>query len=240
MVTFLKNIFSNVISGTIAGLIIVALTAGGFRLFYKKIWDWLISKLVLPTPLWVIICLVVIFLMAYLHLKSKKPVEYPTDQFIEKTDRFRKKFFVLWDEDHNMRCNYCMTLLKPASKNDPSNFYCSNRQCDSKYYLKDNDGNKVTYQEALDSFKAEKVLAASGAALSAVANAILEIYVVRDTTDLNLKTYIGALPFTKIEAESGIDELRNKGIIISYTSHGEYGLTDAGKKLLARKLSKNK
>lgn len=48
------------------------------------------------------------------------------------------------------------------------------------------------------------------------------------------------MPFKKIEAESGIAELRDKGIIIAYNSYGTYGLTDIGKKLLADRLSKSK
>jgi len=239
--SFFKKFLYELFIALLVALIIAAL-GGSIYLFSKKLWDWLAVNLMLPTPLWVTIFLsgVVVLVLIRLKIKTKKPIEIPTDQFLEKTDRFKKKFFVLWDEDLKPRCNFCTSLLKPYSgDDDPSRFFCSNPQCNSKYILKDNNNKKVTYQEALDSFKAEKTLAASGIALSAVANTILELYKTKDETVLNLNKYIGALQFNKIEAESAIDELRNKGIIISHTSYGEYGLTAAGKKLLTNKLSKN-
>jgi predicted RNase H-like nuclease (RuvC/YqgF family) len=61
-------------------------------------------------------------------------------------EQYEYKFFVLWDKDFRPRCNSCKTLLKPSSGDDPSRFFCSNKQCDSKYVLKDNNGKKLTYQ----------------------------------------------------------------------------------------------
>jgi hypothetical protein len=82
----------------------LVLSAGGFYLFSKKIWIWLKAILALPMPLWMTICLVMIFALAYTHLKTKKPFKYRNDQLIRKVVPFTIRFGVLWDRDLNMRC----------------------------------------------------------------------------------------------------------------------------------------
>ena len=71
--------------------------------------------------------------------------------------------------------------------------------------------------------------------ISEIADSILNLYVSMDETVLNLKKYYGVMPFTKIQIETGIDELRRMKIILPWTSIGDYGLTDVGKKYLANK-----
>jgi hypothetical protein len=232
--SYLKKIFSDLHSAIIGKIVSALLVgAGGIYLFSKKAWIWLKAILMLPAPLWVTIFFVLVVILAFIYLKKKKPVQYPTDQF-------KKKFGVLFDDKDNMRCNFCMTLLKPSSGDDPSRFFCSNPQCDSKHILKDNNGKKLTFQEALFRFKLEKTDTLSSEQFSEFSWAILGLYLISGKTALNLKNHSEALPFSEIQIESGIDELRNKGIIVAHTSHGEYRLTPFGKKLLADKMSKSK
>ena len=83
--------------------------------------------------------------LAELTNQLQSPQQKPTShQFNEK---FQEKFGVVWDENLNVRCLNCHKPLKYSSK-DPSIFWCSDPNCNSKHILRDVDGNKMTLKEA--------------------------------------------------------------------------------------------
>jgi hypothetical protein len=61
-------------------------------------------------------------------------------------------FGVLWDNNRNMHCLSCGTLLKNSTIG-PSIFFCADPGCNSKHVLKDDAGKELTKREAIDSFK---------------------------------------------------------------------------------------
>ena len=85
------------------------------------------------------------------------------------------------------------------------------------------------YQVQLKNFLAQEY------EMSEVANAILDLYLEHDETVLNIKRYYSLMPFSKIQVETGIEELCKSKILIPYSSYGEYGHTGIGKKYLASK-----
>ena len=62
------------------------------------------------------------------------------------------EYGVFWDDKFNMRCLSCMKPLKNSSLG-PSIFFCSDPKCNSKHILKDNLGNAITKQEAINKIK---------------------------------------------------------------------------------------
>jgi SMC interacting uncharacterized protein involved in chromosome segregation len=75
----------------------------------------------------------------------------------------------------------------------------------------------------------------SGEKLSEVAEAILDMFLKQDTTVMIIRKYANLLPYTKIQIESGIDELHKKKIIQPYTTGGEWKLTGIGANMLSKK-----
>ena len=147
---FIKKIFSDLHSA-ILGIIVAALilSVGGIWVFSKKLWDYLIAIMVLPTPLWATIILLVLSILAYIFLRKRSsvPLSTPDPEYLE-------KFHVYWDKNSNMRCLNCGKPLKySSSDSDPSIFFCSDPRCNSKHILKDTHGNKISEQEAIDQMK---------------------------------------------------------------------------------------
>ena len=74
---------------------------------------------------------------------------------------------------------------------------------------------------------------------SKIAVNILELYISNDTTELWEKYIMRTLPFSEIQVQEGLDELRRAELISSYSfdpSHGrEYSLTEKGRYNLAIK-----
>ncbi len=66
--------------------------------------------------------------------------------------RFRQAYGVLWDKKLNMRCMSCHKPLKHSTLG-PEMFWCSDPKCNSKYPLKDDNGNLLTKQEAINRMK---------------------------------------------------------------------------------------
>lgn len=134
MLNVIKNYFKKILSdlhSAIIGIIVAALilSLGGIYLFFKKLWIWLKTIFLLPTPLWVATIFVfVVFL--YVHFRVKRSYPFPTDQFYE-------SFGCLWDNNYGMRCMFCKKLLKNSSF-DFSVFFCSDPKCNSKHILTQN------------------------------------------------------------------------------------------------------
>lgn len=66
--------------------------------------------------------------------------------------RFCEAFGVLWDKKLNMRCMSCRKPLKHSTLG-PEVFWCSDPKCNSKYPLRDDNGNLLTKQEAISRIK---------------------------------------------------------------------------------------
>jgi hypothetical protein len=60
---------------------------------------------------------------------------------------------VFWDTELNMHCLSCMKPLKHSTFGS-SIFFCSDPKCNSKHVLKDDLGNDITKQEAINRMKA--------------------------------------------------------------------------------------
>jgi len=154
MLNAIKNYFKKILSdlhSAIVGIIVAGLilSLGGIYLFFKELWIWLKTIFLLPTPLWAATIFVPgVFL--YVHFRVKKSYPFPTDQFHE-------SFGCLWDNNYGMRCMSCKKLLKNSSLG-PSVFFCSDPKCNNKHILKDNDGNELTKQDAINRIKANQRL----------------------------------------------------------------------------------
>lgn len=155
MKNLLKNYFKKIFSdlhSAIIGIIFctIILGAGGIWVFSKKVWDIVIAIMVLSTPLWVTIILVVLYIFTYIHLRKRTRQPLSTTKL-----GYLERFHVFWDKNNNMRCLNCLKPLKiSSSDSDPSIFYCSNPKCSIKYILKDKNGKKISEQEAADQVKA--------------------------------------------------------------------------------------
>lgn len=88
-------------------------------------------------------------------------------------------------------------------------------------------------KKALSKFQQEPLKDESDKDISEVAYEILNLFVKADETVLNLKKHYDFMPFTKIQIESGIVELRQMKILLHWDSIGGYGLTDVGKKVVS-------
>ena len=75
-----------------------------------------------------------------------------TQDTVAAATKFYSEYGVLWDEKFNMCCLSCNKLLKNSSFS-PSIFFCSDPKCNSKHVLKDNLGNLITKQEAINKIK---------------------------------------------------------------------------------------
>lgn len=134
----------------ILGIIVAAffLSVGGIWVFSKKLWNILKDVMILPTPLWVTITLLLLSLLAYILLRKRTSIPLSTPD-----PEYREEFHVYWDKDNKMRCLNCGRPLKPGSDDDPSKFFCSDPRCDSKHILKDKQGKKITEHQAIDLMK---------------------------------------------------------------------------------------
>jgi hypothetical protein len=131
---YLKKVFSDLHS-TILGIIIGALilSVGGIWVFSKNLWILLKTTMLLPTPLWVTIIFLALFVLAYIYLKNKTSIPLSTPD-----PEYREVFHVYWDKNNKMRCLNCGKPLKySSSDSDPSIFFCSDPRCNSKHILKD-------------------------------------------------------------------------------------------------------
>jgi hypothetical protein len=147
---YLKKVFSDLHS-IILGIMVAALilSVGGIWVFSKNLWILLKTTMLLPTPLWVTIIFLALFVLAYIYLKNKTSITLSTPD-----PEYREVFHVYWDKNNKMRCLNCGKPLKySSSDSDPSIFNCSDPRCDSKHVLKDTFGNKISEQEAFDRMK---------------------------------------------------------------------------------------
>lgn len=226
IIKILKTIFSDA-RQVIIGVIVLALFGGTTGVLYlsKTALAFSISILTIPTPLWATIALVLL-LVLYVQLKGKKSQSSMIPLF--------SACGAFWDSKFNMYCLSCMKSLKNSTIST-SIFFCSDPKCNSKHPLKDDSGRDITKQEAIDIIKTSVNNRLNPPVNSEVTDAILNLYVKTDEIVLNLKKYYGDMPFTKIQIESGIAELNQMKILLPWTSTGDYGLTDRGKKLLAEK-----
>lgn len=67
-------------------------------------------------------------------------------------ERFENKFGVLWDKKKRMYCTNCRKLLKNSTK-DFSTFFCSDPKCNNKHFLRDETGNPITKNQAIEKMK---------------------------------------------------------------------------------------
>jgi hypothetical protein len=130
------------IVGLIVGAIVLAY--GGIYLFAKKLFDASIVILTAPLPIWAAIAFGLL-LAVYMRLRGRRP-NLPTDI------SFYQALGVFWDDRLNMHCLSCGTLLKNSS-HGPSVFYCADPRCNSKHILKNDTGNELTKQEAVNLVK---------------------------------------------------------------------------------------
>lgn len=147
---YLKKIFSDLHSA-ILGIIVAAfiLSVGGIWVFSKKLWDILKAIMILPTPLWATIILLILSILAYIFLRKRTSIPLSTPN-----PEYREEFHVYWDIDNKMRCLNCGKPLKYSSSDiDPSVFFCSDPRCNSKHILKDKQGKKITEQQAIELMK---------------------------------------------------------------------------------------
>lgn len=226
IIKILKTIFSDVRQAIVALIVVFLVSSiGGLLYLSKTALAFSVSILTIPIPLWATIVLVLL-LVLYVQLKGKKsqssriPISSACGAF--------------WDSKFNMYCLSCMKPLKNSTIST-SIFFCSDPKCNSKHPLKDDSGRGITKQEAIDIIKTSVNNELTPTVKSEVADAILNLYVQTDEIELNLKKFYGNLPFTKIQIASGIAELNQMKILRQFTSIGDYGLTDRGKKLLAGK-----
>lgn len=64
-------------------------------------------------------------------------------------DNLYSAYGVFWDTKFNMHCLSCTKPLKNSTLG-PSVFFCSDPKCNSKHILKDDLGNEITRQEAIN------------------------------------------------------------------------------------------
>ena len=144
---YLNKIFSDLhsaILGIIVGAIILSL--GGIWVFSNKLWDILKSAMIVPTPLWLAITIILFTIVVYIHLRKRTSIPLSTPN-----PKYREEFHVYWDENNKMRCLNCGKPLKYSSSDiDPSAFFCSDPRCNSNHILKDKNGNKTTEQKAIE------------------------------------------------------------------------------------------
>ena len=144
--------FANHLFGAILGLSLAALFAAWGAFFSssaKHILSYAIQLLSTPPPLWatislILLCVLYTSLKIRQHQKSYKP---PTVQ-----EELREEFGVYWNSQNKLRCLKCRWPLKCSSKNfDSSIFWCSN--CETKYALRDKNGNHLTEAQAIEQLK---------------------------------------------------------------------------------------
>jgi len=148
---YLKKVFSDLhsaIVSTIVALIIGVVGILGIWALLKKIWNPLKTTMLLPTPLCVTIIFLALFVLVYFYLKNKTSIPLSTPD-----PEYPEEFHVYWDKDYNMKCLNCGKPLKCSGSADPSKFHCSDPRCNSKHFLKDKYGKKVSEQEAIDLMK---------------------------------------------------------------------------------------
>jgi hypothetical protein len=139
---FVSDLHAIILSAIFAALF---LGAGGIWFFSKTLWVQLVATMALPTPLWVTIIFLVLFVLAYIYLRNKTSIPLSTPD-----PEWREEFHVRWDKNNKMRCLYCGSPLKGSSLSNPSIFNCSNPNCGEKHVLQDKQGKKMTEQEAID------------------------------------------------------------------------------------------
>lgn len=150
MKNLLKNYFKKIFSdlhSAILGIIIAAffLSVGGIWVFSKNLWNILKDFMILPTPLWVTIAILLLSILIHILIRKKTSTALSTPD-----PEYREEFHIYWDKDNKMRCLNCGKPLKPGSDDEPSKFFCSDPRCDSKHILKNNHGKKITEQKAID------------------------------------------------------------------------------------------
>jgi len=144
---YFKKLVSDLHSAILAVIVVAALAGlGGIWIFSKTLWLKLRAAMLLPTPLWATISLLVLLLLTYVYLRKKTSIPSSTPD-----PEWREEFHVFWDKNNKMRCLYCGSPLKGSSiRSDPSIFNCSNPNCKQKHVLQDKQGKKMTEQEAID------------------------------------------------------------------------------------------
>lgn len=147
---WLKSLFSDMQSAIVSIVVAALLTGtGSIYLFYRNLWNSLMSHMLLQTPLWATITLVLVVL-AYTYLKIRKiqiPLNPPTIQ-----EELHEAFGVYWNNLYKLRCLKCKWPLKCASKAfDSSIFFCSN--CNNKHTLRDLNGIHMTEAKAIEQLK---------------------------------------------------------------------------------------
>jgi len=135
----------------IIGAIVLALVGGTGGLLYlsKTLLDFSIAIATMSTPLWATILLFLLFgLYSYLKLRQHQHSYKPPNI----QEELREAFGVYWNDQYKLRCLRCRWPLKCASKNfDSSVFFCS--KCDTKYALRDKNGNHLTETQAIEQLK---------------------------------------------------------------------------------------
>jgi hypothetical protein len=123
---------------------------GGLFQFSKSGLDYAILLLNKPTQLWVTICLIVLFcLYTYSAARRRIPQEPPNVQ-----EDLHEVFGVYWNSQYKLRCLKCKWPLKCSSdRKDPSLFFCSS--CNTKYSLRDKNGNHLTESQAIEQIKSD-------------------------------------------------------------------------------------
>jgi hypothetical protein len=144
--------FANHLFGSILGLVLAAMFATWGTFFSssaKRVLTYVIQLLSTPSPLWITILLILLCgLYNYLRLRQHQH-SYKTPNIQEE---LHEAFGVYWNTQYKLRCLRCKWPLKCASKLfDSSVFFCSN--CDTKYALRDQNGNHLTEVQAIEQLK---------------------------------------------------------------------------------------
>ena len=147
--TLSKTVLSILISKIIDQLIPICASGAiaipsYFLVFSKRIFSQPKYAQYLPVLLAISIGLAVLFGINWWRIYSKH-------------ERFHQAFGVLWDKEFRMYCLDCHKPLKYSSY-DPSVFHCSDPKCDSKHTLRDEPGQKITKQQAIEFIKKSQSL----------------------------------------------------------------------------------
>ncbi len=137
---FLSGILNNIVAAIMIAIIslpvLVSWATGTLNILFQTVKS--------TTPLWATISLCLLFTVYIAYKKPRR--ELPSD------NSFNPAFGVFWDERLDIRCRSCGTPLKNSS-HGPSVFFCADPRCNSKHILRDDSGNELTKQQAMDLLK---------------------------------------------------------------------------------------
>lgn len=153
----IKKLFSssgNALIGITLASVILGL--GGIRIFYEKLWIYIKSTMLSPTPLYLTIVLV-LALGVYIYCIYQKVTKVQTfNTPLQET--FTKRFGILWDENYQPHCGTHKNLLqsyRAYGTSDPAitrwGFICPS--CKNPIFIVDQNGKYITQEDAIEKLK---------------------------------------------------------------------------------------